>query len=214
MWHTKLMTYKNMTKDNTALLIVDVVNSCAHEKCEIPEWKVTFEKVRQMVPKLATFISDFRQTFTGPVIFGRTRPWQKEYLAHNINELYEDDKYAYYTPDRSGFAEEFYVIKPQPGDIITDKDTNDALTDPHLLAQLQEQKIRYIAVTGAFTDGCVLATVIGGFTKGYSMVVLKDLVETTDSSQRQRIQEDLLTYTFPYMFARVISSDELLHMEA
>lgn len=203
--------FKGMTRDNTALLIVDIINSCTHKKCEIPEWNVTFGKVRQMVPRLDTFISDFRQRFTGPVIFGRTKPWQKEYLAHNINELYEDDKYLYYTPDRSGFAESFYLIKPQPDDIVTDKNTNDALTDPRLLRQLEQRGIRYIAVTGVFTDGCVLATVIGGFTKGYNMIVLKDLVETTDSPQRQRIQEDLLSYTFPYMFARVTDSKELLH---
>ncbi len=199
-----------MTKDNTALLLIDVINSCAAAKCEIPEWGVTFHKIRQMVPQLGGFIADFRQHFTGPVIFGRTKPWQKEYLAHNINELYEDERFAYYTADRSGFAEEFYQLTPEPGDIVTDKDTNDALADPKLLKQLEKQHIRYIVVTGVFTDGCVLATVIGGFTKGYNIVVLSDLVETTDLPQRQRIQQDLLSFTFPFMFARVMGSKELL----
>lgn len=202
--------FAGLTTTNTALLVIDVINSCAHEQSEIPEWGIHFSKVRQMVPRLETFIAQFRQTFQGPVIFGRTLPWQKEYLAHNINELYEDHRAYYYTPDRTGFAEEFYRVQPEPGDIVTAKATNDTLTDPKLLATLEKRGIRYLVVTGVFTDGCILATVIGGFTKGYNMLVLSDLVETTDLPQRQRIQKDLLTYTFPVMFARVLSSSNLL----
>lgn len=202
--------FKKMNKNNTALLIVDVINSCASEKCEILDWNIHFTKVREMVPKLEDFIPQFRTNFNGPVIFGRTLPWQQETLANNINELYEDERFKYYTSDRSGFAEALYKIKPETGDIIADKNTNDALADSKLLAKLQKQNIRYIMVTGTFTDGCVLATVIGGFSRGYSMIVLEDLVETTDVPARQKIQEELLSYTFPYMFARVINSNDLL----
>lgn len=202
--------FQGMNANNTALLIIDVMNSCAAEKCEIPEWDIHFTKIRAMVPKLATFVEQFRTTIKGPVVFGRTLPWQKEYLRHNVNELYEQEEYAYYTRDRSGFAEEFYAIQPQAGDIVSEKDTNDALADEALLADLRKRGIKYVVVTGIFTDGCVLATVLGGFSRGFSMVVLSDLVETTDSVTRQRIQKDLLEYTFPYMFARVVSSAALL----
>ena len=119
-----------MNSNNTALFIIDVINSCAHEKCEIPEWNIYFSKIRAMIPKLEKFIEEYRKVIGGPVIFGRTLPWQKEYLAHNVNELYEDDRFSYYTKDKSGFAEEFYQIVPKNGDIVTDKDTNDALANP------------------------------------------------------------------------------------
>lgn len=199
-----------MDSSNTALLIIDVMNSCAHEKCEIPEWNIHFTKIRKMVPKLEEFITSFRTTTGAPVIFGRTLPWQKDYLAHNINELYEDEKFSYYTKDRSGFAEKFYVITPQKGDIVTDKDTNDALASPKLIGELSKRNIKYLVVTGIFTDGCVMATIIGGFSKGYNFIVLKDLVETTDSNTRQEIQKHLLEFTFPYMFARVTTSEDFL----
>lgn len=203
--------FKGMNEHNTALLIVDIMNSCAHEMCEIPEWNIRFTKIRGMVPHLESFIPKFREVIRGPVIFGRTLPWQKEYLKHNVNELYEDDRFSYYTKDRSGFAEEFYGIKPGPGDIVSDKDTNDALANEELLKKLSAHGIKYIVVAGIFTDGCVLATVTGGFSRGFNMVVLSDLVETTDSPTRQRIQKDLLEYTFPYMFARVTSAQTLLN---
>ncbi len=199
-----------MNSQNTALIIIDVINSCAHQNCEIPEWKISFGKIREMVPRLNTFIEEFRATIGGPIIFGKTLPWQKEHLADNVNELYEDERFSYYSKDSSGFAEEFYCLTPGKDDIIATKDTNDALADPKLIAQLQAQGIKYIVTTGIFTDGCVLATVVSGFSKGFNFVVLKDLVETTDSPRRQRLQQDLLEFTFPYMFARVVSSEEFL----
>lgn len=200
-----------MNKENTALLVIDVINSCAHEKCEIPEWDIHFSKIREMVPRLEKFIEEYRQRIGGLMIFGRTMPWQKEYLAHNVNELYEDERFSYYTRDRSGFAEEFYKVKPQNGDIVTDKNTNDALTNPELADELERRGIRYLLIVGVFTDGCVLATVIGGFSRGYNLIVLKDLVETTDSKTRQEIQKHLLEFTFPYMFARVTDSQQMLN---
>ena len=35
--------------DQTALLVIDIVNSCCHEKCEDPEFGITFNKIRKMV---------------------------------------------------------------------------------------------------------------------------------------------------------------------
>lgn len=203
--------FVKMNKENTALLVIDVINSCANEKCEIPEWDIHFSKIREMVPRLEKFIEEYRQRIGGLMIFGRTMPWQKEYLAHNVNELYEDERFSYYTRDRSGFAEEFYKVKPQNGDIVTDKNTNDALTNPELADELERRGIRYLLIVGVFTDGCVLATVIGGFSRGYNLIVLKDLVETTDSKTRQEIQKHLLEFTFPYMFARVTDSQQMLN---
>jgi nicotinamidase-related amidase len=203
--------FKKMNSQNTALLIVDVINSCAHEKCEIPEWKIYFSKIRSMIPRLNAFIEKYRTEVGGLIIFGKTLPWRQEYLAENVNELYSDKRFSYYSKDTSGFAEEFYGITPQKDDLVIDKNTNDALANPKLIKELEKRGIKYIVTTGIFTDGCVLATVVGGFSKGYNFIILKDLVETTDSKTRQEIQKYLLDYTFPYLFGRVITSDELIN---
>jgi len=83
------------TKDNTVLLVIDPVNSCAHKRCETPEWNIHFSKIREMIPKLAEFISDYRKRVGGMVVFVTITPWNKENLPDNINELYKDPK-AYY----------------------------------------------------------------------------------------------------------------------
>lgn len=163
-----------------------------------------------MVDRLEPFIQRFRLVVGGPVIFGKTVPWRKEYLADNVNELYSDEQFAYYSKDTTGFSEQFYKIEPQPQDLIAEKNTNDAFAMANLNEILAERGVRYVVVTGVFTDGCILASVVGGFSKGYSLVVLKDLVETTDVKTRQIIQRHLLEYTFPYLFSRVVSSEDFI----
>ena len=93
---------------------------------------------------------------------------------------------------------------------MLNKKSNDAFVNPKLVEKFKKRGVKYVVVVGVFTDGCVLATVLGGFSRGYNMIVLSDLVETTDSVTRQRIQKDLLEFTFPYMFARVVKSGELI----
>lgn len=199
-----------MNKNNTALLVIDPVNSCAHEKCETPEWNIYFTKIRQMVPNLEKFLSEYRQKVGGLVIVTNITPWNQENLPNNINELYTDPSASYYSDDKTGFDEQFFGINPQPTDLIITKKTYDAFSDDQLTQTLRRRGIQYVIVTGIFTDGCVLASVVSGFSKGFNFVILKDLVETTDLPLRQQLQELLLKYTFPIMYGKTISSSELL----
>jgi nicotinamidase-related amidase len=67
-------------------------------------------------------------------------------------------------------------------------------------------------VTGVFTDGCVLSTIINGFSKGYNFVVLRNLVETTDLPIRQELAKSLLEYTLPMQYGKVMASEEILEI--
>ena len=201
-----------MNSKNTALLVIDVVNGCCHKDLERPEWGISFSKIRRMVPKLARFIDDFRKKIKSDVIFVKITPWKKEYLAENISELYDNDPKAYYySDDNTGFSEEFYLIKPKKDDIVLTKNTYDAFSISKLKKTLKEKKIKYLVITGVFTDGCVLATVCGAFQAGLSLVILKDLVETTDVQGNQEIQKHLIKYTFPLMYGKTVTSGDFLN---
>lgn len=202
--------YEKINASNTALLVIDVINSGAHEKCEIPKWGIYFSKIRKMVPKLVKFIEDYRKTVRGLVIFINCTPWKKEYLTENINELYTDPKTNYYSKDDSGFSGEFYQVKPLKQDIILTKNHYDAFVNPELNSILKRKGIQYLIVTGVFGDGCVLATICGGFSKGYNFIILKDLIETTDKEIRQRILRGLKDFTWPIMYGRTMVSKEFL----
>lgn len=202
--------YPNMNKNNTALLVVDPINSCAHEKCETPEWGIHFSKIRKMLPQLNKFIKKYRQEVGGLVAITTITPWRKEYLPDNLNELYTDPEAEYYSDDTTGFDEEFYLVKAEKTDLVITKNTYDAFTNKKLLTELKKRGVRYIIVTGIFSDGCVLASVVSGFAQGFNFVILKDLIETTDVPIRQQIQKLLIEYTFPVMYGKTIKSNELL----
>ena len=198
-----------MTKDNTALVIIDIVNGCCNEKCENPEGGITYSKIREMVPKLKEFIEEFRNKIGGKIIFTNLTPWTKEYLPENINELYTDPNATYYGDDPD-FENEFYIIEPKTEDIVVTKNNYDTFSNPEFDKILKQNGIRYIVLTGVFTDGCVLATTIGGFSRGYNFVILKDLVETTDKKIRQELCQYLISYTFPVLYGKTINSSEFL----
>lgn len=169
-----------------------------------------YSKIRKIVPQLKDFIEEFRNKIGGKVIFTNITPWTKEYLPENIRELYKDPATTYYG-DGSKFGNDFYVVKPEKGDAVVTKNNYDTFSNPEFEKMLREHGIKYLVMTGVFTDGCVLATICGGFSRGYNFVILKDLVETTDEKTRQELCRYLLDYTFPIMYGKTILSQEFIN---
>ncbi|MFZ2193724.1 MAG: isochorismatase family cysteine hydrolase [Candidatus Moraniibacteriota bacterium] len=203
--------YLKMNSENTALLIIDVVNSCCHENSEDPEIGICYSKIRKMIPRLAKFIDIFKKKIKSQVIFVKIDPWTKKCLSPNVIELYDNDPSAcYYSDDETGFSEEFYLVKPEKEDLVITKNNYDAFANRDLEKILKEKNIQYLLVTGVFTDGCVLATVCGGFQKGFNFIILKDLVETTDVKKRQNLQKHLIDYTFPMLYGKTVTSKDFL----
>ena len=191
---SKIMNHKIKIKE-TALLVIDITNECCRP----------FKKIQKMIPNLKNFISQYRNA-GGKVIFVNCVPWRKEFLAQNIVKLYEDPKCTYYSSDKTGFSEKFFELEPLKDDFIVTKNTYDAFSNPKLDKFLKKQKIKYIAVAGVFGDGCVEATIQGGFSAGHNFIILKDLIETTDDERRQKLQKLLKEYTWPIMFGKTINS--------
>lgn len=207
----KQAIYEKMNSRNTALLVIDVVNGCCHKDCEEPKWGIAFSKIRKMVPRLKSFIELYRKNFSGLICFAKIVPWQKEFLTDNINELYIDPEAYCYSDDKTGFPEKFYLVEPQKGDFVFTKNHYDCFTNEDFNKELAKRKIRYIIVAGIFTDGCILSTIISGFSKGFNFVILNDLIETTDKKIRQDLQNILKQFTFPVMYGKTINSKDFLN---
>ena len=163
-----------------------------------------------MVPKLVVFIKEYKKRFKNPIIYVNCTRWDKKHLPPNIIELYKDPRCRYYSEDKTGFSEKFYKVKPEKNDIVITKSNYDAFTSHKLSRILKKNKMKHLIVTGVFGDGCVHATIQGGFSKGYNFVILKDLIETTDVKIRQDLQRLLKKYTWPVMFGKTITSKEFL----
>ena len=162
-----------------------------------------------MVPSLSAFIAAYRQ-LGGTVMLVTSVPWQERYLPDNINELYRNDEMArYWSEDTSGRAEEFYRI-PTEGALIFAKPSYDAFTCSDLTGALNERGIRYLIMAGLFGDGCVLATICSGFSRGYHFIMAKDLIETTDDEDRQAMQKHLKERLWPLMYGPTLESRAIL----
>jgi len=204
------MIIPNITSENSVLLVIDVINSCALSEFEDPIRNIHYNKIRKMVPALSNFITSYKQ-LGGKVILTTTVPWQESYLPGNINELYRNNEDArYWSKDSSGCAEHFYQI-PTDCAIVFVKNSYDAFTNEDLVNSLEDMHIRYVIVAGVFGDGCVMASICGGFSKGYRLIIAKDLIETTDDDNRQMLLKQLKQRTWPLMYGTTVESKQILN---
>ncbi len=196
----------------TALLIIDVTNAWADPKCEIKKWGIRFEKIRKMVPRLQKFIKEYK-TAGGNVIYIKSAPWDKKHLAKNLIEFYKDPDVCFYSRKIYSekirkFSDEFYKVNPEKDDIIFEKNSYDAFVNPDLNKFLKKKKIKYLIPTGVLGDGCVHATIQGGFSKGYNFLIFRDLIETTDLFIRQRLIKLMREFYWPMLYGKTIYSKD------
>ena len=64
-------------------------------------------------------------------------------------------------------------------------------------------------ISGVYSDGCVNATIVEGWSRGYFTYILSDLVEAMDSERKQNQKTQLLSYGWPLMYGHVISSKDI-----
>jgi len=194
----------------TALLVIDVTNAWAHPICEIKKWKITFKKIRKMIPKLQKFIQDY-QSAGGNIIYIKSVSWNKKYLAKNFIDFYKDPDVCFYSKNIYSdkirkFSEEFYTLSPDKKDIVLEKNSYDAFVNPKLNKILKQKNIKYLIPTGVLGDGCVHATIQGGFSQGYNYLILKDLIETTDLPIRQKLIKIMREFYWPMLYGKTIST--------
>ena len=91
-----------MNKKNTALLVIDVINLCCHEK-----YDDGLTKIQKMVPRLVKFIKKYKENFGGQVIYITCVKWDKQHLTKNLNELYKNPKCCFYVSEKSNFSTAF-----------------------------------------------------------------------------------------------------------
>jgi nicotinamidase-related amidase len=187
--------------DGLPLVVIDIVKGCCNEEYEIPEWDIHFSKVREMLPQLNAYVKKHREN-GGEVIWIKPVPWTEEHLSENINKLYRENPDAtfYVTENIEEYDEFPDSIDVDPEDAIIVKNNYSAFTNP-ILAKLL--KTDYL-VCGVYADGCVNATIIDGWGRGYFPYILSDLVESMDAPVKQDQKNSLLACMWPLMYGHVI----------
>jgi nicotinamidase-related amidase len=75
---------------------------------------------------------------------------------------------------------------------------------------LKKRKVKNIIVAGVLGEGCVNATIQSGFSKGYAVTILKDLIETMDNNGKQELLRLLKKYSWSQLYRKTITSKQLL----
>jgi nicotinamidase-related amidase len=199
-------TAQDLCWSNFPLIVIDAVKGCCDTKYERPEWGLHFTKVREKLPQLNLFVERHRDN-GGQVIWVKPTPWTIECLPSNVNKLYSENPNArFYVED---YIEEYDVfpdeLKIESSDIIIRKNNYSAFVNP----KLQELIDDYYLVSGFYADGCVNATIIEGWSKGYFPYILSDLVESMDPMIKQNQKTYLLTHMWSLMYGHIIDSKEI-----
>jgi len=192
------------------LVVVDPVKGCCGREYERPEWDIHFSRVREVIPRLNDFVKRYRG-LGGRIIWVKPTPWTEEYLPDNINRLYRENPRAtfYVTEGVDEYAEFQLGIEVEPVDLVIEKNSYSAFTNPLLGEALGCDS--YL-VAGFYADGCVNATIVDGWGRGYFTYILSDLVESMDGSVNQEQKRLLLSRGWPLMYGHVMSSGEFLRL--
>ena len=190
------------------LVVVDPVKGCCGVEYERPEWNIHFSKVRETIPRLNEFAERHR-TNGGRVIWVKPVPWTEENLPSNINRLYrETPRATFYVTEHVDEYSEFQPgIEVKPRDQVVVKDSYSAFTNPRLREAIGSDT--YL-VAGFYADGCVNATVVDGWGRGFFTIILSDLVESMDGPVKQDQKRFLLSHGWPLMYGHVMNSEEYL----
>jgi nicotinamidase-related amidase len=188
------------------LVVIDVVKGCCNKQYEITGWDIHFSKIRKMLPRLNNFVKKHRDN-GGQVIWIKPTPWTRENLPDNINKLYSENPDAtFYVKDHIEEYNEFpRGIMVDERDVVLEKNNYSAFTNPRLIEYLDDAYL----IAGVYSDGCVNATIVEGWSKGYFTYILGDLVESMDSETKQNQKTQLLKFGWPYMYGHVIQSEDL-----
>ena len=188
------------------LVVIDVVKGCCNVEYERPEWGLHFSKIREMLPRLNDFAKKHRDN-GGQIIWVKPTPWIKENLPDNINKLYRENPNAtFYVEDHIDEYNEFPdAIEVDADDVVLEKNNYSAFTNLKLSELLNDAYL----ISGVYSDGCVNATIVEGWSRGYFTYILSDLVEAMDSERKQNQKTQLLSYGWPLMYGHVISSKDI-----
>lgn len=196
----------NQMLEKLPLVIIDPVKGCSDSRFEIPEWGLYFSKVRAVLPKINSFAKKHRDN-GGQIIWVKPVPWVEKFLPENINKLYNENPDArFYVEDYVDVYSDFPdTIAVESSDIILEKNSYSAFVNPKLSKLLSYSYL----IAGVYADGCVNATIIDGWSRGFFTYIISDLVESMDTEVKQVQKRNLLSQMWPLMYGHVIKSSDI-----
>jgi ureidoacrylate peracid hydrolase len=197
-----------LVRGRTALLVVDMQGAFVHpgEALEVPA-------ARDAVPRIRALLEAFREkrapiAFTqftyapaAPLLVGEVHPEHRPAppgaprgFGRPSSSCLEGDAATAVIPE----------LAPAANELVVTKHSYDGFHGTVLDGALRARGVGTLVITGTMTDVCVLATVSGGFSREYRMVVVEDAVATL-TPEIQQATLDIVRRAY----ARVMSAKEV-----
>ena len=192
----------------TALLVVDMQRGFLDpgEAMEVPQARETVPVIRALLElfrgkRLPVAFTEFTYSEAAPLLVGRLHP---EHRSAPPGAPRGFGRPSSSCLEGTPSADTVDALRPAPGELVVRKRWYDGFAGTPLDGALRARGATSLVVTGTMTDICVLATVIGAFSREYRVSVVEDGVSTL-WPPIQRAALDIVGRAY----GRVVSSREI-----
>jgi ureidoacrylate peracid hydrolase len=176
---------EKVSKDNAALIIIDVQNDFCHREGASSLNRSDTSPCIEMVPRLVKLI-DAARAADVPVIF--VRAIHNDWTTSAARKAQRDaNNQQVLTCWEGTWGAEYYLVQPLPGECQVIKHRFSAFIGTDLDLILRAQGIKTIIMTGVATSGCVESTARDGFMMDYNLVFVGDCAAQGVSPGRQEM---------------------------
>ena len=203
---TKINLSEFVKLGKTAVLVIDAQNDyCSSEGFFSKSIGFDVSPIQSVIPKLKSFLDNCRKKKL-PIIFTKMTEDQ-DHVPENLRKKMQTTRGGESFAKPGSWGHNFFEISPDPGELVIEKNQYDSFTNPLLEKHLRENRIETLIVAGFTTNVCVDATVRSAFSKGFHIMLVKELVATI--KQNAHLHESTLA-TLGWNFAYLVEDIEEL----
>ena len=198
------MTIK-LAKENCALIVVDMQNGFLDPKGSMAQLGFASDKLAAASPGVQRLVAGARKADV-PVFWTRY-VYEPDFRDGGVQleEIMPMLKDVNMCVNGTWDAEIHPDMKPEPGDIIIDKNRPSSFYATRLESYLRAQGIENVVVCGVTTNICVETTVLDAAQRDYRTFVVRDAVGEVDDFRGQTALKAM-----EYLFARVMNVNDVL----
>ncbi len=198
------MTIK-LAKENCALIVVDMQNGFLDPKGSMAQLGFASDKLAAASPGVQRLVAGARKADV-PVFWTRY-VYEPDFRDGGVQleEIMPMLKDVNLCVNGTWDAEIHPDMRPEPGDIIIDKNRPSSFYATRLESYLRAQGIENVVVCGVTTNICVETTVRDAAQRDYRTFVVRDAVGEVDDFRGQTALKAM-----EYLFARVMNVNDVL----
>ncbi|MEQ8246223.1 MAG: isochorismatase family cysteine hydrolase [Alphaproteobacteria bacterium] len=191
-------------RDKTALIVVDMQNSYCRAGGRMEKLGFPYERLAAAEPGCKDMVAAARQAGV-PVIYTQY-VYQPDFKDGGfvVNEIMPSLKDVGLCALGTWDAEILETLKPQPGEMVIQKNRPSAFYSTQLESVLAAMKIKSLVFCGVTTNMCVETTVRDASQRDFRCFVVSDAVGEVEDDRAE-----VALMTMGFFFARVLTKQEV-----